>query len=202
MTFTVHVLLAAALFVSATPSLAQPAAIHADVETTYHFRDGRQITVTGRYYRSADGKVREDSGSGSLITDIRARTMTMLNSERKQALVLQMPEATQRAERATAEPIPFEPGDHEGRAVEKTRRTAADGTNQEVWFARDLGAVVYSRIEVTGLTTIRTLRNLKAEEPPTIVFEIPAEYVVTRQALPPEPKEAPPARAPKRTPNG
>lgn len=194
-----RVLTTVLLCVAASIASAQTGApVHADVETIYRFQDGREVKVSGRYYRSTDGKVREESGSGSLITDIEARTMTMLNAERKQALVLEMPEPTLHLRRPASPPIePFARGAHEGRAVEKTLRTAADGSKQEIWFAKDLGAVVYSRIEAPGLTTVRVLRNVKVEEPPLSVFQIPAEYVVTRQTLPPEREQTPPAMAPK-----
>lgn len=200
MTASIHVSLTTwLLLLSVSIATAQTASpVHADVETTYRFQDGREVKVSGRYYRSTDGKVREDSGSGSLITDIEARTMTMLNAERKQALVLEMPEPTLHLQRP-ASPIvePFAPGTHEGRAVEKTLRTAADGSKQEVWFAKDVGTIVYSRIDAPGLTTVRTLRNMKVEEPSPVVFQIPAEYAVTRQGLPPERGQAPPVMAPK-----
>ena len=194
-------LLAGLLLVSVRTVSAQSApAFSADVETTYRFQNGRETNVGGRFYRSADGRIREDSGSGSLITDVRRRTITMLNAELKQALVLQMPEPIPPPAGPKGTPPAFERGMLDGRAVEKTRQALDGGAVQEVWFASDLGTVLYSLIEAPGLTTVRTLRNVSTDEPPAAVFEVPAEYAVTRRALPPEPQGVPVTRAPKRTP--
>src|SRR5260370_17542073 len=59
-------------------------ALDAEIETTYTISVGNHITH-GHFYRSQDGKTREDSPVGSTITDNKHRTVTLLNPATKQA---------------------------------------------------------------------------------------------------------------------
>ena len=45
----------------------------------------------GKYWRSGDGKTRQDTSFGSVITDSKARTIIHLNHTKKEATVIQMP---------------------------------------------------------------------------------------------------------------
>src|SRR5262245_5331090 len=65
-------------------------AAEADIEITYTLNSGTR-TVLGRYYRSKDGRVREDTPVASTITDQRRGTITLLNHSLKEAQVIAVP---------------------------------------------------------------------------------------------------------------
>src|SRR5205823_1734500 len=126
----------------------KPMALDADVETAYTMADGRQVTTHGHYYRSRDGQVREESALGAVITDMRTGTITVLNTERKEARVVKMPVTNAQTRRPSNHPNPqaFEESELEGHMVTKVRASGPRGDSQEIWTAKDLGLVVLSRV--------------------------------------------------------
>lgn len=49
--------------------------------------NGKETLLPGRYYRSGTGKIREDRGGISVITDLVGGTITVLNHERREKQV-------------------------------------------------------------------------------------------------------------------
>lgn len=180
------------------------AALEAEIETTFTTPQG-QFSTPGRYYRSRDGKMREDSPIGSIITDTRSGTVTLLNRATREAKVIVVagkprppsPQADTMLE-------PFEEASIEGRPVTKARKTIG-GTTQELWTARELGLVVLSKVDAPDFAMTKVLRNVSLREPDPAVFRIPKDYTVTHESAPTEraggpvraprlPPQAPPAR--------
>jgi hypothetical protein len=179
----------AVLTVSTIASGAEPAAtppaVQAEVETTYVLADGRQVRVPGHYYRSQDGRVREDTGRGSVIADVNKGTLTLLNADTKQALVFTVREiAPDRKPKDVSPAVPFAQGRYEGRAVSKARIKGPGGKEHEVWTATDIGLTVFSRIESEGLTTTKALRKVVQGEPDPAVFTVPEGYTVDHHTVP------------------
>lgn len=162
-------------------------AVVADMKTTFTFADGREVAKTGRFYRSSEGRVREESPVAVMITDPVARTITLLNPEAKQAFVFHMPEGPLRS--AKAQTMGLNNGDdgiHEGSRVAKSRAVDASGGSHEVWTDKGRGVVVFSRLQSGGTTTTKTLHNLSAQEPDPAVFLVPADYLVRKVKLAPD----------------
>src|SRR5690242_15654453 len=74
--------------VSAQPKKIPP--VQADVAITYTLPDGRTFTRLGHYYRNSSGQFREDSALGTVITDTRRGTVTVISNERREARVLRV----------------------------------------------------------------------------------------------------------------
>jgi len=148
---------------------------------------GQNQVFEGRYFRSRDGRLREDSALGSVIVDVRAQTVTLLNPQRKEATVVHMTGAT--AARATApRPAMAVVGETtvEGHPVVKQAKQQT-----ETWIATDLELPVFSRTTAADRTTTKELRNIQVGDPDPAVFAIPKDYKVIVQSAPPP---APPGR--------
>jgi hypothetical protein len=175
---------AATLYVARLDAQTKLPALDADVETTYNLPNGQQFTSHAHLYRSQDGKVRQDSGRGSMITDLDNGTVTLLISETKEARIITIPpeqRASARKDRPAAEP--FEEATIEGHRVVKARTKGPRGETQEIWTAKDLGIVTFSRVESAGLTTTLALRNVSVREPDPSVFQVPYDYTVINEPL-------------------
>jgi hypothetical protein len=163
-----------------------PLALEAEIETTFTTSAGQQ-SVPGHYYRSQAGKTREDSPLGSIITDVTAGTITLLNPATKEAKVIVMAgQPPPPAPTAGNALVPFEAGTIEGHAVTKVRQEMA-GQTQELWTAADLGLVVLSKVVAPDFAMTRELRNFSLHEPNPAVFLIPNGYTVTQAPPPPLP---------------
>jgi hypothetical protein len=160
-------------------------ALDADIDTTYTLSDGRQFSTHGHYYRSQDGHLREDSPLGAIITDIKSGTITMLNFETREAHVIKVA-AKARASRPKDLPaaVPFEEATVEGRHVTKARAKGARGESHESWTDKDLGLVVFSKIESPGFTMAKSLRNVARREPHPSMFKVPNGYTITDAPVP------------------
>jgi hypothetical protein len=183
---------AAAIALHSTTLDAQrkPPALDADIDTTYTLADGRQFATHGRYYRSQSGQLREDSPLGAIITDLKTGTITMLNFERKEAHVVKVAAQPRAKPKNMPAAVPFEEGTVEGRTVTKARVTGAGGEQHEAWTDKDLGLVVFSRVESPGFTMAKSLRNVTVREPQPSLFKVPKDFTVV-DGPPPTP---PPAR--------
>jgi hypothetical protein len=179
--------LAVGTLASGAEPAATPPAVQAEVETTYVLADGREVRVPGHYYRSQDGRVREDTGRGSVIADVNKGTLTLLNADTRQALVFTVREIAPDPARKPAglsPAVPFAEGRYEGRAVSKARIKDPGGKEHEVWTATDIGLAVFSRIESPGLTTTKALRKVVQREPDAAVFAVPDGYAVEHHTVP------------------
>jgi hypothetical protein len=164
------------------------AALDAEIETTFTTPQG-QFSTPGHFYRSRDGKMREDSPLGSMITDVRSGTVTLLNHAKKEAKVIVVtgqPRPSASLANKAAMPQSFEEATIEGHAVTKARK-AAGGATQEVWTAKDLGLVVFSKVDAPDFAMTKTLRNFSLREPDPALFRIPSGYTVTHEDAPPMP---------------
>ncbi len=143
---------------------------------------GRVVSLSGRYYRAADGRVREDFGSGSLVIDLRARTVTLLSHETRQAHVVAVPAATT-PWASPSRPIRAGTGMHEGRPITKSRFVGQDGGKAEAWTDEELGLSVMMRTESANSVTTRIFRNVTLREPDRSVFAVPSGYEVSTMTL-------------------
>ena len=181
---TLAALLFAARLDAQTDVPANLPALDADVEITYKLPNGQEFTKRGRIYRGKNGQVRQDSGQGSIITDLKGGTVTFLIAEKKEARVVSIPKELRKANRGNRpDAVPFEEATIGGRKVVKARGKGPKGENHEFWTAQDLGIVTFSRVEAEGITTTQTLRNLSVREPHPSVFQVPKDYKVTRESL-------------------
>jgi hypothetical protein len=163
-------------------------ALDAEIETTFTTPQG-QFSTPGHFYRSRDGKMREDSPLGSMITDVRAGTVTVLNHARKEAKVIvvtALPRPAAPRAGTAAAPRSLGEATVEGHPVTKARTTAG-GATQELWTAKDLGLVVFSKVEAPDFGMTKVLRNLSLREPDAALFRIPSDYTVTHETAPPLP---------------
>jgi hypothetical protein len=162
-----------------------PGALQAEIEVNYALANGAGFTRTGRIYRSASGKVRQDTGNGGMITDLNAGTVTLLIADRNEAHVFSVPPALRTPPvlgtgeaRIPAKVTPFEETVIDGRRIAKTRIVGPQGETQEVWTATDIGIVTFARITANGNTTTQQLRNISVSEPDPRMFEVPSNYKV------------------------
>jgi hypothetical protein len=155
--------------------------LNAEINTTYTLADGSEFSSPGRYYRSYEGKVREDSPDGAIITDIKTGTVTVLNFETKVARVVKvpaLPEASTPTSLPSVMPLEEATATVDGRLVTKKRFQNAQGESQEFWTAKDLGLVVFSKITSPSLTTAKSFRNISVGEPDPSVFRVPSDYTI------------------------
>jgi len=159
----------------------------ADVLTFYKSGDGRVVSTSVHFYRGKDGQTRQDTSFGAVITDLTAKSVTLLNFKTKQALVFDMkdmkpvPAATKSEHTTTS----FGRTSLEGYQAIKAKGVGPRGEKVEVWTAESIKAVVFTRTETPGMTMTRYLRNITVREADPAVFAVPHGYSVTRQAPPP-----------------
>lgn len=156
----------------------------ADVLTFYKLADGRVVSTTGHVYRASDGRTREDSGLGAVITDLNAKTVTLLSFENKQALVFDLTAAPTRSKSQNAVATAFGRTTLEGFQAIKARGVGPGGEKLEVWTAESVKAIVFTRTEAPGITKTRYLRNIAVRELDPAIFAVPQGYAVTRQTPP------------------
>lgn len=171
-----------ALCTASAESQTGPPALVADIETTYALANGRQITVSGHFYRSLDGQEREDSPGGATIVDPRNGTVTLLDDDTQEAMVFTVSHPTPPGS-GTSSPAPYDQGIHDGLSVRKTRVEGANGDRREFWMATDIWLVVFSRSETARLTTTKELRNVRLGDPDPALFTVPEGYTVTQQTV-------------------
>jgi hypothetical protein len=167
---------------------AMPPAMQAEIETVYTLANGDQFTRRGHIYRSASGKVRQDSGNGAMITDFKSGTVTLLIDEKNEARVFKIPPELRTAPllgteqaRVPAKVAPFEETVIDGRPIAKTRIVGPQGEMQELWTATDIGVVTFARVQMNGTTTTQQLRKLSVGEPDPQVFTVPSHYKVIEE---------------------
>ena len=117
---------------------------------------------------------------------IKKRTLTMVNFQRKKAIVFTMPKQQPALpEEARRPAVPVGNDTHDGRPVIKAHIQTVDGRMQEIWTAEDIGLVVFTRLDTPTATTTSELKNVALGEPNGSVFAIPQGYSVRREAVPP-----------------
>lgn len=164
--------------------------IAADVTLSIVNADGTEQDQQGHYYRSHDGKVREDLGAGSVIVDKRAGTITTLNPATKRAIIISTPGPKGRYVQrnpllATPQVSIIGQSTAEGHPVVMRRitQTAPDSVSTELWTATDLRlAVLVKATEQSGRTTTRRYQHIQSVEPDPSIFTIPQGYTVIRKA--------------------
>jgi hypothetical protein len=169
--------------------------LEADIVTTFTLPRGTYST-SGRFFRSRDGKIREDSPLGATITDAKSDTVTILNHRAKEAAIITF-HVRHRADRH-AEPT-FEPFDRitvDGHPVERSRGRER-GQQDERWTATDIDVVVFAKASSSSFTMTREIRNIVLREPDPALFDVPDDYVVIRTRTAPEKSAADPVPDPR-----
>ncbi|HLH41734.1 MAG TPA: hypothetical protein VKV74_02020 [Bryobacteraceae bacterium] len=155
----------------------------------------------GKYWRSRDGKTRQDTAFGSGIADPAAGTVTYLNHSTREATVVHLPPRPTPPSSGAAKPPA--PAAHLGPGGATTdlgerqiaghtttgRRTlisgdpAARGSEEstEVWTAADLGLPLYVKHHDHSGESIQEYKNVQVGDPDPSVFAIPAGYKVTEK---------------------
>ncbi len=189
-----------ALFAPRTNAQTKIVALDADIETTYKFPNGQEVTNRRHLYQSSAGQVREGSALGAVITDVNKGTVTLLMSETKEARIITIPVERRTSPRKELPAVErFEEATIEGHPIVKARTKGPNGESQEFWTAKDLGIVTWSKVESGVLTTTRVLQNIAVAEPDQSLFQVPSDYTVIDQPLP---WEMISSVAPTRSPNG
>src|SRR5262249_22730227 len=152
---------------------------------------GFSHTHNGRYFRSRDGKVRQDLVFGSIVIDSNTKTSIFLNHAKKEATVIAMSdqdvadldkEARSPAKNHNDARMTHLGEDKvEGHPVHKTLIEAGNASTTpsrktEVWTATDIQLPVFVKTTGTDRTTTREYRNIQVMDPDPQVFEIPKEY--------------------------
>jgi hypothetical protein len=192
----------AVMLIGTSSSSAQTSgpALDADIETTYTVPT-QTITTAGRYYRSQDGKTREDSPIGSIIMDVANGTVTLLNPATKEAKVILVPDRADPPPPASVAFTQFGETVIEGHTVKQSRATGASGEFQEVWTAEHLRLVMVTKIDSADFKMTKALRNVALREPNPALFQIPPDYQVIQNYVPATPPSPmPPASRAPRTP--
>jgi hypothetical protein len=180
--------------------------VQAEFETLYTLANGRQVRTHGRFFRNEKGQIREESPLGAVITDVAAGKITILVAETKEARVITVPAEQRTLPARSSHPGPevFEEARIEGRRVSKARGQGPQGQKMEMWTARDLGIVIWTKTEAPGLSSTKEMRNISTEEPNRSLFEIPPDYTVVevgpQRGIGPQSGIPPRGRAPVRAP--
>jgi hypothetical protein len=147
--------------------------------------DGTEQDVHGSYFRSSDGKVREDTQAGSVIADFQAGTITTLNPATNQALVKNTPGPKGRyvkRDPLTVTPTVTSLGETtvEGHpVVMKLITIGSSGQSAEIWTATDVRlTVLVKTTSATGRVTSKKYQNIQLVEPDASLFTIPSSYTV------------------------
>jgi hypothetical protein len=184
--------------------------LDADIETVYTLAGGQQLTSHGHYYRSHDGQlVREDSPLGAVIVDIKQNTVTLLNSETKEARVLRLPPTDKQASKPAGPPptAVFGHGVAEGHSLTKSRRSGPHGEVHEIWTASDIALVMFIKNASQSMTMTKTLQHVSLHEPDAAIFGVPPGYSVREDSPPADfvsgvspvgPAAAPPSLKPRK----
>ena len=197
------VLLGVLVLTIAMPAVAQSQrqrGVEADIEITYTSTAGTR-TVLGRYFRSKDGRVREDTPLASTILDRRRGTITLLNHGLKEARVIAVPSGSRplpSQPQASRMRRPVEHSVVEGQRVTKSHSARGTGETDELWVAENLGLVMFSKVDSAGFGMTRELKRLTLREPNPSVFEIPKDYTVVFEAQETARQESARGSAPRR----
>jgi len=179
-------------------------ALSADVKTTVVSNTphgGFTQSQSGKYWRSQDGKTRQDTSFGSVITDPKARTITHLNHTTKEATIILMPSVAKpelpppsRSVPATGQPVL-------GQAVEdlgekeiagylaRGRKTVTKGDQKlqfgfvttEVWTATTIQLPLYIKQSSSRGESVQQYDNIRIGEPEASLFAIPQDYTITEK---------------------
>lgn len=145
-----------------------------------------------KYWRSRDGRTRQDTSFGSVIVDGNATTIIHLNHSKKEATVIQMPQGARAP--GTAPPPPA--GDHVSPTSEnlgerqiagyiaRGRRTTTRGDQvlqfgsvvTESWTSAELQLPLSVKQNTSRGQSVQEFDNIAVGEPDASVFTIPSDY--------------------------
>src|SRR6266852_3577459 len=109
-----------ALFAPRSNAQTKIVALDADIETTYTFPNGQEVTRRSHLYQSSAGQVREGSALGAIITDVNKGTVTLVVSETKEARIITIPPERRTSSRRGLPVIePFEEATVDGHPIVK-----------------------------------------------------------------------------------
>ncbi len=166
----------------------------AQVATSYKTPGGQNVNIPGNFYRSHDGRTREDSGIGATITDTKAGTVTVLNPATKQATIYDARSPVRPKLSFIGTTGGFAVFGHttvEGHLLTQTRAQLPNEESREVWTAQDIGLPMFVKVSSADHTMTRTLSKVSVQEPAASVFAVPSGYTITHEtgapAVPPVP---------------
>jgi hypothetical protein len=159
-------------------------ALEANIETTYVMASGQEVTVKSKYYRSSDGRVCEESPVGRLITDPVSRQIIITRRATEEARVFDAASAPkQLPPDSPTDLTPIGESMVDGLRVTKMR-SGKEGATREFWTAKEIGLVVYSRVEGPTLSVTRVTRDIVLREPSGEVFRVPGNYRIEQAEAP------------------
>jgi hypothetical protein len=161
-------------------------AVTADFTIAISPTGGVTRQLDGRYARSSNGKIREETATFVIITDPEAQTTAILNPATKEATIIKLNGAStagRRSEAASPSVNPlaeFESTVVDGHPVVKKRTAAAsDGSTREIWMTTDSSIPILAKTSSPTKSTTKTFRNIVLKEPDAALFTIPKDYSIT-----------------------
>jgi hypothetical protein len=183
------------------PSSKQTVALSADINiqlTSNSVFGTFTQSQAGKYWRSSDGKTRQDTSFGSVITDSKARTVIYLNHAAKQATVIHMAPVTT----PSATPTPSAPSppaatsaadlgqkvvagyEVQGKQIVTTtgnQPLQVGSVTTEMWTAPALQLPLFIKQRSSRGTSVQQFDNIQLNEPDPSLFTVPAGYAVTEK---------------------
>jgi len=163
-------------------------ALTAEFTVTISPAAGQTRQIDGRYARSSDGKVREETPTSVIIIDRKAHTASILNPFTREATVIEFKAERDRNRNKTRPPSEafedLEDGSEQavvdGHPVIKRRAVGVqDGHEREIWTAKDLSMPVLIRTTDASKSTTKAFKNIVLREPDPSLFTIPSDYKIT-----------------------
>lgn len=160
--------------------------LSAVVVTEYVLGNGQTVTNKTRLFISQRGLVKEESALGSMIIDVKKGVVTLVSTDRREALEVSVDRRDLRHDRAGRQPAKkIGTGVMNGHRVVKTRGAGLGEESVEVWHAPDLGLALFTRVEDRGRTVMtRTVTEIVRGEPSIEVFTIPDTYRLEKMGRP------------------
>lgn len=168
-------------------------AYEAEEVTTFTATGRPSHSRTTKVFQGADGSRREESPEGIRITNTTTRTVVMLSSGSRQALVTPMPTGRRAP---LPKPAAMNPVSDlvDGRPTLKYDRISDPKRRSRMWVDAESGAVVFSEFTSETATVTKVLRKLKVGPVPQSLFEVPEGYEQVPTELPEAPPTPPPVK--------
>ena len=183
------------------PAMPPVPPINAEITVTTTIA-GVEKVQAGHYYRSRDGKIREDMGPISVIIDPGAGVITSLNRQLKEKSIRQIerparPAVARQVPRSADRPVAgggykasqSSAGSFEGHPIQKLTISPPPGSNArlqgvEVWMAPDIRLQVFSESKGPDHTTRRAFSKITVTDPDPGIFAVPADYNLVNEKIP------------------
>lgn len=186
--------------IPATPTSVPVVPLHANVTVVSSLKTDTGTvsqTETGAFWRSSDGKTRQDNATSSVISDPTTGNVIHLDRTKLVATVIQRQPGQVRSEAAQASPdaagmaLGSEPTERLGSQLVAGFKSVGTRTQIpvrtgmrlgaveiETWYAPDLGLALYSHQKRPDGELVQRYDNIEVGEPSLEVFLVPKEYTV------------------------